>query len=135
MNDLDIIINGFNEQFIRFLGEAKMLCDRMGNDSVQAGDLIQLEISLQLKKDLMMNLALTHLIRYKNNIESNDFTFIEKFDIKSITNINLTIVKKYLSFIKLFKKLNPDNKRILFDYIRIFLDYSCKYDQLRQLQE
>ena len=134
MDDKEIIENEFNKIAIQFLEQGKALCDRMNNDSICAGDIIQLETAVKMKRNLIITFASVQLLQYKKYIDNNDFSFIEKFDLKSLRNANMIVIKKYLSYIKLFKKLNPDNKRILFDYLKIFSDLVVKYEQITQVE-
>lgn len=132
----NIIVKEFNNKTVEFLKQALILCERMDNNAVKAVDIVNIEMLNSVEPDFILKLYIKHMMKYKDKIDNYDHSFLDKFDIKSINfgDLRLTVISKYLTFMKLFKKLNADNKRILFDYLQLFCGLSLKYAEINILK-
>ncbi len=131
-----LIVNEFNDKVVEFLKQSSVLCQRMNNTSVTASDIAKIEGLNMIEPDFLIRLCIRQILKYKDKIDTYDYAFPDKFDVKSLslTDLSITAVSKYISFMKLFKKLNADNKEVLFDYLQLFCCLALKYAEINILK-
>lgn len=143
MDKSTVLVEEFNNHTLEFLKQSETLCSLMESDAIKKTDILKLENAIYIDSEFAIKLFLRHVQKYKDKIDSDDYTFIDKIDIKKINltggsgiagNISIGIINKYLSFIKLFKKLNPDNKATLFKYLKLLCNICLKYAEINILK-
>ena len=119
----------FNKQLFDFLKQSNILCDRMKSTCIQQTDIIKMENLVNVKEDSLISLFITYGLKYKPIFETYDYNAVGKFDIKSIdlATVNVTAIAKYLEFKKLWDRLNADNKKKIFDYMKSLCNISQNY--------
>ncbi len=113
-------------EFNRLVIECIIQIQNMSNILITNNDIISIKKFIDKYPDKIVQLFIKFITKHENNFETNNYEILNKINIKEIVlwleiENKLSIINKYISFMKLFNNMNANNKINLcfyFNYLK-----------------